>query len=374
MLNRIKGIIMFKIMSTHKVQQLEKQLDNFDAFNKALQQSTAMVVFTKDGVVKEANDVFLKVMGYTLEQIQGQHHRIFCDKIYANSPAYQRFWSDLGRGHFYAGECERRMHSGESIFLQATYNPVLKNGEVDYVIKLAYDITPTVKMREENAYKNAVLSEVMSHISDLSSKMEGVNCNVINLSRDSAASLREYQSIFGEIKQAIHYVSDMQNTIYAIRQAADVRAEQLQLLYRKSENIENITSVIHEIADQTNLLALNAAIEAARAGEMGRGFAVVADEVRKLSEKTSQATEEVRKSIEEIHGMIKEQTLGMEKTQHTIRDTAEHFDRANNLLKDVYTHFEHLRDTLEQNAMMSDGQAKELQSIIIEMKELVQPS
>lgn len=362
---------MYTLTSTKTLNHLKEQIGHFQAVNTAISQSTAMIVLSPEGIIQDANDVFLTTMHYTLDQLKGQHHRILCDKTYATSQAYHAFWSSLKSGHFYAGECERRTRQGDPIFLQATYNPILKDGVVHQIIKLAYDITSTVRMREEHAQKNAMLQSMIQQMGLLSNKMDGVNHQVLDLSTESAASLQEYQTIFGEIKQASDYVSNMQHTINAIRQAADARAEQLQLLYKKSENIESVTSVIHEIAEQTNLLALNAAIEAARAGEMGRGFAVVADEVRKLSEKTSQATEEVRKSIEEIHGMIKEQTHGMEKTQSTIRDTAEHFERATHLLGDVYVHFEHLRNTLEHNSTLSSTQAKELQHIITDLQKMV---
>ena len=100
------------------------------------------IPFKPDVTILDANANFLNAVGYSLEEIQGQHHRIFCDEETANSAAYEEFWSRLKSGEFDAGEYRRVTKSGASVWLQASYNPVFdEQGRVIKVIKFATDIT-----------------------------------------------------------------------------------------------------------------------------------------------------------------------------------------------------------------------------------------
>jgi len=81
--------------------------------------------------------------------------------------------------------------------------------------------------------------------------------------------------------------------------------EVVNLLEEQTGRIEEIVTLIGDIADQTDLLSLNAAIEAARAGESGKGFSVVALEVRKLADKTSRAASELTELIQLVVDGVK---------------------------------------------------------------------
>ena len=119
----------------------KKALDNaakVDAINKA----QAVIEFELDGTIITANDNFLNALGYTLEEIQGQHHRIFVDPQYAVSPAYTEFWAKLNRGEFVAEQFQRFGKGGKEVWIEASYNPVFgPDGKPYKVVKFATDIT-----------------------------------------------------------------------------------------------------------------------------------------------------------------------------------------------------------------------------------------
>jgi methyl-accepting chemotaxis protein len=117
----------------------------------ALKKSFAFVTFNRDGIVMDANELFLAPLGYTLKEIVGRHHSLFVDSDYAKSDAYRELWSSLKRGNFESGEYKRFSKSGEPVWLQASYTPVCdRRGRVVKVVKVALDITAAkVKAAQE---------------------------------------------------------------------------------------------------------------------------------------------------------------------------------------------------------------------------------
>ncbi len=108
----------------------------------AIGRSQAVIEFTMDGRIEHANEHFLQVMGYTLEEIKGQHHSMFVEPAYRQSAEYRLFWEKLARGEFDAGQYKRIGKGGREIWIQASYNPILDaNGKAFKVVKFATDIT-----------------------------------------------------------------------------------------------------------------------------------------------------------------------------------------------------------------------------------------
>lgn len=279
---RVEKIVKLATDVTATVETGARNRSIIDALNRVM----GVIEFTPDGHIVNANDNFLKVVGYRTRDIIGKHHRMFCDPTYVQSPQYAQLWADLRAGKVFANRIKRLASDGSERWLEASYNPLFsESGAVVSILKFATDITDQTRqhIRERETADMAY--------------------------QFSAQTKQWFTTTFANMQRC---VSDMSAMSHSIEEAG----ETVQALGMRSEQISSIVETIRQISNQTNLLALNAAIEAARAGEMGRGFAVVADEVRKLAERTTASTAEIGNMV----GEIQEQTRCAVSNMDQIRD------------------------------------------------------
>jgi len=261
-------IVQFAIYADDLTRTIEASRED-ESLIKALLRSTAVIEFNLAGEVLVANDPFLHAMGYTLEQIKGKHHRMFCDPAEASSAEYHAFWEKLRRGEFVAERFKRVDRNGRAVWLEASYNPVIDAHDRLYkVVKFATVITEQVERDHAVASAASVAYSTSKQTDATAQRGAGVIKQTVEVMRELAKGMQE-------------------------------AASGISALDDQSQLIGSIIKTISSIAEQTNLLALNAAIEAARAGEQGRGFAVVADEVRQLASRTSKATEEITEVVQQ---------------------------------------------------------------------------
>jgi PAS domain S-box-containing protein len=124
----------------------------------AINRSNAVIEFDLDGNIRFANDSFLNVLGYTQDEIVGQHHSLFTENEYKDSEEYKDFWNSLREGKFFRGEITRRKKDGTLIYLQATYNPILgSDGKPYRIMKIATDVTESYNQQMEIEKKNTYL-------------------------------------------------------------------------------------------------------------------------------------------------------------------------------------------------------------------------
>jgi methyl-accepting chemotaxis protein len=119
----------------------------------AINRSTALISFNTDGIITDANPIFLETMGYRSnekDKVIGKHHSMFVSYEYSKSDEYTKFWENLRKGRFFDGIFERKKVDGSTIYLQASYNPVLDSkGNITDVVKIATDVTEAVNDKKK---------------------------------------------------------------------------------------------------------------------------------------------------------------------------------------------------------------------------------
>jgi len=299
--SNLKSILKLATNITEKVIEEQEK----DSLIKGIDRSMAIIELNPEGFILNANDNFLNLTKYKLNEIKGKHHSLFCNKDYTKSEEYSVFWKKLNEGEFFSGRFSRLDKNGKEIWLNATYNPIYDyNGKIYKIVKFATDITERIiKQKEES--KAANLAYEISLKTDLDSK-----------------------NGFDIIEKTI-------NVVESISKDIESTSKEMIEINDQSEKISKIVEIIKTVADQTNLLALNAAIEAARAGEQGRGFAVVAEEVRKLAERTSKATIEIVDVVKNNNELSKKALLNMEKSKEKVSECVELSKKAGNSMNEI---------------------------------------
>ncbi|WP_349254850.1 PAS domain S-box protein [Roseateles cellulosilyticus] len=224
----------------------------------AISKSQAVIEFGMDGRILNANDNFLRTLGYTLDEVKGQHHSIFVEPEYRSAPEYRQFWERLGRGEYDTGRYLRLGKGGRQVWIQASYNPILDlNGQPFKVVKYAADVT--VEVNEAKA-----LAQVVAE------------------ARSIAAAAQD-----GDLDQRLGTDGRQGNTLH---------------LCEGINSLLNTTSVIFEdIGSVFNALSegdLNRRIERDYAG----AFARIKEDANKTCDRLSHIIEEVRSAADALTG------------------------------------------------------------------------
>jgi len=320
----------------------------------AIGRSEAVVEFTTDGEVMSVNDIFVELMGKKAEALTGKPHGTLVEPGFAKDHA--GFWAVLNKGDFQQGEYAYVGAGGQTLWLQATYSPILDTeGQVTKVVMFATDVTPRKQAVEYltnslsklakgnlNARIDTVLradfepvrvslnntvdhfvkivdglqktsrslrtatSEILSGSNDLS---ERTTRQAAAIEETSAAMDHMATTVGDNAKKAEEATGKTEIAARMAQEGGSAITEATGAMERITESsakISNIIGLIDDIAFQTNLLALNASVEAARAGDAGKGFAVVAVEVRRLAQSAASASADIKtlidRSVDEVAG------------------------------------------------------------------------
>jgi methyl-accepting chemotaxis protein len=298
---KVVKVVKYAMDVSAKLQDENETRNKLQAIDRAM----AVIEFDLDGHIIAANDNLLRLMGYSRQELLGKNHRLLCPAELVNGQDYQDFWRRLNNGEFFSGQFKRVGKHGQTLWLEASYNPVYDAcGKLCKVVKFASDVTARIEKHQQDSHSAAQAY----HISVQTQKVAEQGTQVI-------------QQAATEMRQISRNIEDSSRIIGQLGE--------------RSEQITAIVNTIHSIADQTNLLALNAAIEAARAGDQGRGFAVVADEVRQLAGRTSRSTQEISEMIQLIQSETRQAIVSMDNTRTNAAKGVELADQAGSAIVQI---------------------------------------
>jgi methyl-accepting chemotaxis protein len=393
-----------------------------DAINKA----QAVIEFTLDGKVLRANENFLNTLGYVAAELVGQHHSMFVDAAYRQSPDYRMFWDKLGRGEYDAGQYKRIGKGGREIWIQASYNPIMgPDGKPFKVVKYATDVTAQVKAEEvlkaavaqtqdvvsaakENDLRhriplegktgeiaqlcegvNGLLDTMSTIIGEVTETAETLttaareistgNTDLSQRTEEQAASLEETAASMEELTATVRQnAENAQQANKLASSASDVAVKggsvvaevvtTMDGITQASRKIADIIGVIDEIAFQTNILALNAAVEAARAGDQGRGFAVVAAEVRNLAQRSANAAKEIKGLISDSVSKVESGSRLVDTAGKTMEEIVQSVKRVTDIMTEISAASQEQRAGIEQvnNAVTQMDQVTQQNAALVE--------
>jgi methyl-accepting chemotaxis protein len=367
----------FKVVK-HTVDITEQMLKQSDALGQlaAIRKAQAVIELDLDGTMRAANENFLSLSGYALEDLQGRHHSMLIEPDVRDGEEYRALWAKLARGEHEARQFKCVAKSGQQLWLQCSFNPIVDaTGRLFKVVAYATDVTQQVLLSEQLRTAVREIQAVVSAAAagDLGGRisLEGKTGELAALSAginalvDVVTSLvRQIRDAAGEVRVGAEEISSgninlsqrteeqasslqaaassMERMAGSVRQTAENAAQANQLaiaacgqaekggavvgaavgamssINAASAKIADIIGVIDAIAFQTNLLALNAAVEAARAGDQGRGFAVVASEVRSLAGRSATAAKEIKALINDSVSKVGEGSRLVDESGQTL--------------------------------------------------------
>ena len=268
-----------------------------------------------------------------------------------------------------AQEAAKQAHEAQIVAEEATARAetARKEGLLDAATQLEGVVNVIASASEElsaQIEQSSQGAEQQAHrIADTATAVEEMNATVIEVAKNAGAGANLSASTQIRAKEGDEVTTKCRRAMDEVQAETMGLKNNMDALSVHAQAINEIMTVISDIADQTNLLALNAAIEAARAGEAGRGFAVVADEVRKLAEKTMASTQDVGKAIQAIQESSKEGVRRMDQAVGKVNLAADLAEKCGAALAEILSLAEQTADQVRSIATASEEQSASSEEI-----------
>ncbi len=307
----------------------------------AISKSMAIIEFELDGTIITANENFCSALGYSLEEIVGKHHSMFVEPKVIGTDGYRAFWQKLGKGQYDSGRYKRLCKDGSDIWIEASYNPVHRNGVPYKVMKFATDITESVKKAAETEGKMTALSRSQAVIEfDTDGTIITANENFLAaLGYRLDEIVGKHHSMFCEpdyvaSSQYRHFWPDLASGTFnsgEFKRFGKGETEiWIQATYNPIFNADGkVFKVVKFASDITERVKASQFIAAAmaRVAENAEAIDAAASEVRQASDEMAHRSERQAASVEETAAALEELTTTIADSALRAREAGELADR-----------------------------------------------
>jgi methyl-accepting chemotaxis protein len=297
----------------------------------AIGKSQANVEFQLDGTIITANDNFLKVMGYTLDEVKGRNHSMFVDEAFRPSSEYREFWAKLNRGEYQAGEYKRIGKGGKEVWIQASYDPIMDlNGRPFKVVKYATDVTEQVNTKAALAQKterdkldaedqkrkvDSILAVVTAAGNgDLTQEISVKGSDAVGQMGEGLA--RFFQNLRESIQQILqnaHSVGTSSEELTAISQQmsgnAEETATQANVVSAASEEVSKNVSVVAAGSEQMLASIREISKSANESARVAKNAVIVAEATNQRISKLGESSIEIGKVVKVITSIAQQTNL-----------------------------------------------------------------
>ena len=321
-----------------------------------LSSAQAVIEFDLDGTVLTANDNFLNVMGYSLDEIEGRHHGMFVDDDYRQSADYKQFWTKLNRGEFQAGEFKQLGKGGKEVWLQASYMPIPDSSGRPYkVVKFAVDITEAAKGKADAVRAKSMLEQAPINImfADLDFKITYINpASVKTLKTVESLLPCKADQVLGQTIDIFHKQPEHQRRILSdpnnLPHQANIKLgdQTLDLLVspvydnnrkylgamvtweviteklKMEQDIKDATERDKKKAEELGRIMATVASNATSLGSSSEELTAISGEMSANSEETSTQANVVSAAAEEVSTNVQTVATGVEEMSASIREIA----------------------------------------------------
>jgi methyl-accepting chemotaxis protein len=330
---------------------------------EAVERSYMTIQFDLAGNIITANENFLRGLGYTLQEVVGKHHSIFCDKEHVNSQAYRTFWDQLGKGAPQVGEFKRITKTGKEAWISAAYSPITdENGKLFTVIKIASDITETKAM--------SLMKQMVdfSPINTMFSDMQGNLTYMNEASRTTLKTLEKYlpdrvDNLIGQKINIFHKRPEHQLKIIS---------DQRNLPHKAKINVgpETLDLLVSPITDSTGKYVgpmvtwsvITSSVKLAKdleetAGHLAAAaeeLSATATQLNQNSNLTSQQSNSAAASTEEVAKGVQIVATNTEEMVASIKEIARNTSEAANISKETMKRATDTNKTITQLGVSSE--------------------